>query len=84
MNIWGIVTAAIGVLLLIWGTTKSEFVIYRLLVARSKLLWGDNVHRFHQFSGLAAITFGILLACGICWQMIEFPLRPSASPLLSL
>ncbi|MCR9201138.1 MAG: hypothetical protein NXI04_21060 [Planctomycetaceae bacterium] len=65
MNIWGLVTAAVGLLLFCWATTQSEFVVYRLLVARNKSVWGENVHRFHQFSGLAVITFGVLLALRI-------------------
>ena len=54
--------AVIGLFMFICGTRKSEFVIYRLLVARSKILWGDRVHRFFQFSGVLVVTFGVLLA----------------------
>ena len=40
--------AAVGLFILVCGTMKSEFIVYRLLVARSRLLWGDGdaVHRF--------------------------------------
>lgn len=31
---------AIGIFMLICGITKSDFIIYRILVARSKILWG--------------------------------------------
>ena len=65
MNIWGVVLAAVGLLMLFWGTTKSEFFLYRLLVARNRSVWGDSVHRFHQLAGLAVIVFGILLACRV-------------------
>jgi len=41
---------------------KSNFIIYRLLVYRSKILWGEKVYLFHQFSGAAVIVFGILMA----------------------
>lgn len=64
-NKWGIVMAAVGLMMLIWGTTKSEFVMYRLLAERSKILWGEKVHRFYQFSGLAVMIVGILIAFGI-------------------
>lgn len=37
--VWGILMVAIGLLMLIWGSAKSEFVIYRILVERSKKLW---------------------------------------------
>jgi hypothetical protein len=66
MNIlWGCLTAAIGLALFIGGYLKSEFVLYRLLVARSRLLWGERVHKFHQVAGLMVLLFGILLALGI-------------------
>jgi hypothetical protein len=59
--LWGILIIIAGVLLLIGGTLKSNFIIYRLMVARSKLLWGEKVHRFYQFVGVIIIIFGILL-----------------------
>jgi len=62
---WGCLIAAIGLALFIGGYLKSQFVLYRLLVARSKLLWGNNVHKFHQVAGLMVTAFGILLALGI-------------------
>jgi len=62
---WGCLTAAIGMALFVGAYRKSEFVLYRLLVARSKLLWGEHVHRFHQVAGLMVTVFGILLALGI-------------------
>lgn len=63
--LWGCLTAAIGVALFVGGYLKSEFVLYRLLVARSKLLWGEKVHKFHQVAGLMVVVFGVLLALGI-------------------
>jgi len=66
--LWGFLMAAVGVFMLICGTTKSEFIVYRLLVARSRLLWGDAVHRFYQFSGLVVAILGILWAMGITWR----------------
>ena len=42
MNIlWGTLMTVIGLFMLVCGTVKSEFVVYRLLVARSHILWGD-------------------------------------------
>jgi len=63
--VWGIVLMVAGLLMLTWGTTRSEFVIYRILVERSKSLWGEKVHRFYQFSGLAMIAVGVLVALNI-------------------
>ena len=51
--------------IVIGGTLKSNFIIYRLMVARSKILWGENVHQFYQIAGLIVIIFGILVTIGI-------------------
>lgn len=63
--LWGCLTAAIGLALSVGGYLKSEFILYRVLVARSRLLWGDNVHKFHLVAGLLVVVFGVLLALGI-------------------
>lgn len=43
MNIlWGSLVAIIGVLMVVAGTAKSEFIISRLMVARSRLLWDEG------------------------------------------
>ena len=66
MNIiWGILTIIIGLFMLISSIMKSEFIIYKLLVARSKMLWGKNVHNFLMFSGILIIIVGILMIIGI-------------------
>jgi len=62
--LWGILIVIAGLFLLICGSLKSEFFIYRLLVARSKILWGENTHRFHQIAGGIVIVFGVLVALG--------------------
>jgi len=62
--LWGILIILAGLFLLIFGSLKSNFIIYRLLVDRSKILWGDNVHRFHQVVGAIVIVFGVLVAVG--------------------
>jgi len=50
--------------LLISSSKKSDFIVYRLIVARSKILWGDNTHRFHQIVGAIIVVFGVLVAVG--------------------
>jgi len=68
--LWGLLMAAVGLFMLVCGTLKSEFIIYRLMVARSRILWGqgDAVHRFYQVSGLIIIVLGALFALGLIWQ----------------
>ncbi len=56
--VWGLIIADIGALFIFWGRNKSNFGPYRLLVARSRLLWGDRVHGFYQVSGALMIVAG--------------------------
>jgi len=62
--LWGSLIMAAGLFMLVCGSLKSKFIIYRLMVARSKILWGDNVHRFHQITGAIVIVFGALVTLG--------------------
>jgi hypothetical protein len=62
--LWGILIILAGLFLLICGSLRSNFIIYRLLVARSRMLWGDSAYRFHQISGAIVIVVGILVAVG--------------------
>lgn len=68
MNVlWGIVMVAIGVSFAYWGSTQSGFVVYRVLAARSKILWGERVHRFYQVVGAILAVLGLLWATGMIW-----------------
>ena len=64
-NPWGMVVAAIGLLMFIGGFTKSKFILYRVLAARSRGFWGDHVHSFYVVVGLLMMLFGVLVALGI-------------------
>jgi len=71
MNIlWGILMILIGAFLSISGFLKSNFVIYRILVARSRLLWGEGnaVHSFYGVAGILVILVGILLLLGVFYK----------------
>ena len=63
-TLWGILIVAAGLFMVVCGGAKSEFIIYRLMVARSRILWGENVHRFHQIAGVVVVVFGVLVALG--------------------
>ncbi len=54
----------IGLFFSICGTKKSDFIIYRLFIAKSKILWGENVHKFYQVIGGFIIIYGIVFALG--------------------
>ena len=58
---WGILMMLAGLFMLVCGSLKSEFVIYRLMVHRSKMLWGEHVHRFYQVVGVIIIVIGVLI-----------------------
>jgi len=62
--LWGILVVIAGLFLLVCGSLKSEFIIYHLMVCRSKILWGEHVHRFHQVAGIIVIVVGVLVAIG--------------------
>jgi len=65
--IWGLIIAAVGLFMLVSGLTKSDFIVYRLMIARSKMLWGENVHQFYQVVGAILIVLGVLATLGIMW-----------------
>ncbi|MEM9201807.1 MAG: hypothetical protein AAGC53_09105 [Actinomycetota bacterium] len=58
----GLIIAVIGAVFSLWGRTESDFVVYRVLAARSRILWGDNVHRFYRVVGIVMIVVGVLIA----------------------
>lgn len=62
---YGILMILIGLFMTISGFRKSEFVIYQLLVKKSERLWGKNVHKFYQITGLIIIVFGILFIISV-------------------
>lgn len=62
--LWGVLIVAVGTFMWLCGRSRSEFVLYRLMAARSKTLWGENVHRFYQIAGVIVIVVGTLVALG--------------------
>jgi len=63
--LWGSLMVLIGVFLLVSALKKSEFIIYKLLTARAKLLWGDNVHTFFVVVGVILLSLSSLFFFGI-------------------
>ncbi|BCR35921.1 MAG: hypothetical protein RBQ97_07495 [Acholeplasma sp.] len=63
--LWGSLMALIGLFLLVSALKKSEFIIYKLFVARAKLLWGDNVHSFFIVVGVILMGLSSLFFFGI-------------------
>ncbi len=64
-NIWGVMIAIVGLLMLLGGLTKTDFVLFRILASRSRLLWGDSVHSFYIVVGLMVALFGVLVTTGV-------------------
>lgn len=65
--LWGALMTTAGALFAYWGTTESTFPVYRLLTARSRILWGDRVHRFYQVVGAVLAVLGLLWSTGLIW-----------------
>jgi hypothetical protein len=58
--LWGSLMVLIGLFLFISALRKSEFTIYKLLVARSKMLWGEHVHIFYIVIGIILMGLSLL------------------------
>ena len=68
--LWGSLMAILGLCMLAFATTRSQFIVYRMLVARSRILWGEgnSVHRFFQICGLILFVLGVMWALGMIWR----------------
>ena len=62
---FGIIMILIGLFFSISGFRKSEFIIYQVLILKSRKIWGENVHKFYQIVGLIIILVGILVTLGV-------------------
>ena len=71
---WGALIILAGLFMAMYGRLRSESFIYRLIVARSRILWGDNVYRFHQIAGGMMVIFGVLLALRCFWPLARVSL----------
>ena len=66
MNIlWGILICLVGIFMFFSALKKSEFIVYKLIASRSRVLWGDNVHTFYLIVGIVLVAFGTLVAVNI-------------------
>lgn len=58
MNVlWGALMLLIGFFLFISSLFKSNFIIYRLFLERSKVLWGNHAYTFLLVVGLVIMGF---------------------------
>lgn len=58
--LWGTLMLLIGLFIFISSLSKSNFIIYKLLVAKSKILWGENVHTFLLIIGIIIMILSSL------------------------
>jgi hypothetical protein len=63
--LWGRITLVFGVFFLVCAFKKSEFIVYRILTAQSRILWGENVHGFYKVVGAALIVVAALFFVGV-------------------
>jgi len=47
------------------GLTKSNFIIYKILIMCSEKMWGKNVHKFHVVIEILVMIVGVLVALGV-------------------
>lgn len=53
--VWGSLMVVIGFFIFVSALTKSDFIIYRLIHARSRVLWGDHAHTFLMVVGVILV-----------------------------
>lgn len=53
--VWGSLMVVIGLFIFVSAVIKSDFIIYRLIHARSRLLWGDRAHTFLMVVGVILV-----------------------------
>lgn len=58
--VYGIVMVLIGIFFITSAFKKSEFIVYKILTARSKLLWKEHVHQFYKVVGVILVFVGVL------------------------
>ena len=83
--LWGLMIMAVGLILVVCGSTQSEFIVCRLMVARSRILWAEKVYRFHQVAGVMVIVFGLPVILGYVSQSathreVQGPTLPGFMP----
>ena len=65
--LWGGLMTTTGAPFVYWGTTESTVAVYRLPAARSRILWGDRVHRFYQIVGAVLVVLGLIWYTCVIW-----------------
>jgi len=66
MNIlYGILTIMFATLFLYGAVFNNDFPMYKIFVARSKLLWKDKVHGFYVFVSIVLYILGVLFIANI-------------------
>ncbi len=58
--LWGFLMFMIGLFFLVSAIRKSEFIVYKILTARSRVLWKEKVHSFYIFVGIIIMCLSLL------------------------
>ena len=59
-NVYGFIMVSIGIFFTVSAFMETEFIIYKILTARSKLLWKGKVHHFYKVVGIILVVLGFL------------------------
>ena len=69
--IGGIIVCIIGLFFvvsaIITKVTGREIPIFKIFVAKSRMLWKDNVYNFYIISGLLMIVAGVIMSTNLLW-----------------
>jgi len=63
--LWGSLLLVIGLFMFIGAMLRSEFILYKILHARAKILWKDNAHTFLMVSGMIIVFLSSLFFLNI-------------------
>jgi len=59
-NVYGFIMVFIGIFFIVSAFMETEFIVYRIMTSRSKLLWKHNVHHFYKVVGIILVVLGFL------------------------
>lgn len=63
--IYGLIMIFIGLVMFTCAVKECEHKLFQLLIARSKMVWKDNVYNFYKVSGILIVLVGILVMFNI-------------------
>lgn len=66
--VWGSLMALVGLAIFAGATTRTRFVVYRLLEARAQVLFKQRARTWLQSVGAVLAVLGVMWAAGVIWE----------------